>query len=214
MEDDSRRKLEELYDDCHPMIKQLALRSFVPNLAFYTDACLGRKALTIAFCEIMSAIIEFLPADVARKHTPSRAFVTKAHEIAQKLGNNLGFKYDELGKEDDDEDCDCPACTLRRKLVSQLHAAKPKVEVSDLSPDDPSLPADVKEIVEGIKEQGGTPVLQQITAKINFTNPEEWDDAIQKFPAEARPQILRELRKQYRKATGKYAPGDPTIQNQ
>ncbi len=217
MEDDSRRKLEELYDDCHPMIKQLALRSFIPNLAFYTDASMGRKAVTMAFCEIMSAIIEFLPADVACKHKPSVDFVKAAHGIAKKLGDVLGFDPEQYkkSKEDDDEDCDCPACTLRRKLIAQLHKEeKPSVEVIRLDPNDPNLPEEVKEIVESIQKNGETPALQQVTAKINYTKPDEWDEALEQFPEVARADILRELRKQYRNATGKYAPGDPSIQNQ
>ena len=202
--DDARRRLEAIFDDLPENIKSLALRAFIPNLSFYTDACLHRKALAAAFSGAVTAMIECFPAEFAKDHLRVVKFVTRMSQLSDGLTKALGFENA------DDPTCDCEACTLRRKLQKD---GKAMFNLKEVDVNDPNLPEAVKKIIEEIKSKGDDAKVQKSTLAINFTKPDEWAEGLAKFPEDARPLILKALRNEYRKATGKYAPGDPAVSN-
>lgn len=207
--DEDRSGLQEIYEDLPSNVSELALRSFVPNLCLYADANLGRKVLSLAMADLLDTAMDCFTKDVSVGNPHIMRFLKSLRTITQGAQAILYPDERELHGEDN---CKCPACALRRAM-SRTPGTDGEPVVVHLNPDDPTLPPNAKEYIEQIIADGNIPGIEKTTMKIDYTKPDSWAAAIAKFPPGARASILSELRKQYRKATGKFAPGDPAIGN-
>lgn len=182
-----------------PFVLAMAGRSFLTLLSMYTDASLCRKALAACVGDITAAMIEHLPPDVVRANPVVIPFVKKVYEATQKLKSFISS-----------DDCECAYCQASTDPITG------KVEVKTYDENDPTVPQSVKDAIEHIKMHGDAEGLPKgMSFAIDFTKPETWDEELAKlpFPEEAKVPLLAQLRREYRKATGKCAPGDPAISN-
>lgn len=182
----------------------VAKNSFLTNLAAYAHASRDLLALVKGLGDIVRAL-QKVPYSKFSNDPDLLNFLKAFQEASHRMEKIIV---------QDDKACQCPGCLAAAELLKKK--AGPKVIVKAYDEDDPDMPQEVKDAVEHIKEHGEPAGLPEGMAfAISYDKPETWDEELAKlpFPQDAKDSLLAELRKQYRKHTGKFAPGDPALRN-
>ena len=194
-------KAGDLTLDIPKPIRTTAINTYIPLLGAFIKAALDVDMLANALNEISKTIIDINGGDPTKGSEDFRRLIMAAGAAMKKCIDNITHPSFIM---DEDDECDCPACVLRRDLKKALDAKQ-----ESKAGDDPTLPKDIKGIVQKLAKEEGKSMsdfkVQKMPVNIDATKPETWKAELDKLdiPEEVKKEILKAMRAELLKAKGK-----------